>query len=35
MENLAVSQRHQGGQGQVGVPQVPPLGHGSEIETPN
>ena len=35
MENLEVSQPDQGGQGQVGVPQVPLLGHGSEIETPN
>merc|ERR1712117_794446 len=30
-----VSQPHQGVQGQVGVPKVPLLGHGSEIETPN
>ena len=35
MENLEVSPPHQGGQGQDGVPQVPLLGHGSEIETPN
>ena len=30
-----VSQAHQGVQGQVSVLQVPLLGHGSEIETPN
>ena len=35
MENLEVCQPHQGGQGQVGVPQVPVLGHGVEIETHN
>ena len=28
-------ERLQGGQGQVGGPQVPLLGHGDEIETPN
>ena len=32
MENLEVSQPDHGGQGQVAVPQVSPLGHGSEIE---
>ena len=30
-----VYQPLQGGQGQVGGPQVPLLGHGDEIETPN
>ena len=34
-ENLEVRQLHQGGQGQVGVPQVPLLGHEGELETPN
>ena len=34
-EYLEVSQPHQGGRGQDVVPQVPLLGHGSEIETPN
>ena len=35
MANDKVYQRLQGGQVQVGRPQVPLLGHGSEIETPN
>ena len=35
MENLEVSQPDKGGQGQVDVTQVPLLGHGGEIETPN
>ena len=30
-----VGQRLQGGQGQVGGPQVPLLGHGNEIKSPN
>ena len=30
-----VGQNLQGGQGQVGGPQVPLLGHGSEIKSPN
>ena len=33
--NDKVCQRLQGGQGQVGGPQVPLLGHGIEIEAPN
>ena len=35
MANDEVGQHLQGGQGQVGGPQVPLLGHGDEIETPN
>ena len=35
MANDEVRQDLQGGQGQVGGPQVPLLGHGDEIETPN
>ena len=34
-ENDEVTQPLQGDQGQVGGPQVPLLGHGDEIETPN
>ena len=35
MTNDEVGQRLQGGQGQVGGPQVPLLGHGDEVESPN
>ena len=35
MANDKVSQPQEGDQGQVGVPQVPLLGHGDEIEIPN
>ena len=35
MTNDEVDQRLQGGQVQVGGPQVPLLGHGDEIETRN
>ena len=33
--NDEVGQHLQGGQGQVGGPQVPLLGHGNEIKSPN
>ena len=33
--NAEVDQRLQGGQGQVGGPQVPLIGHGDEVESPN
>ena len=33
--NEEVSQRLQGGQGQVGGPQLPLLCHGNEIKSPN
>ena len=33
--NDEVTQPLEGGQGQVGEPQVPLLGYGDEIETPN
>ena len=33
--NDEVGQHLQGGQGQVGGPQVPLLSHGKEVETPN
>ena len=35
MANDEVGQRLQRGQGQVGGPQVPLLGHGDEIDSPN
>ena len=35
MTNDEVGQHVKGGQGQDGGPQVPLLGHGDEIETPN
>ena len=35
MAHDEVSQCPQGGQGQVGGPQVPLLGHGDEIKSPN
>ena len=35
MINIEVDQRLQGGQGHVGGPQVPLLGHGDEIESPD
>ena len=35
MANDKVSQPQEGDQGQVGGPQVPLLGHGEEIESPN
>ena len=35
MANDKVCQHLQGGQGQVGGPQVPLLGHGNEVESPN
>ena len=35
MPNYEVSQHLHGGQGQVSGPQVPPLGHGDEIKSPN
>ena len=33
MTNIEVDQPLQGGQGQVGGPQVPLLGHGDEVES--
>ena len=35
MTNNEVGQHVEGGQGQVGGPQVPLLGHGDEVESPN
>ena len=35
MINYGISQHLYGGQGQVGGPQVPLLGHGDKIESPN
>ena len=35
MANHEVNQHLQGGQGPVGVPKVPLLGHGDEVESPN
>ena len=35
MANDEVGQHLQGGQGQVGGPQVPLLAHGNEIKSPN
>ena len=35
MTNDEVGQHVEGGQGQVGGPQVPLLGHGDEVESPN
>ena len=35
MTNDEVGQYVEGGQGQVGGPQVPLLGHGDEVESPN
>ena len=35
MANEEVGQPLQGGQGQVGGPQVPLLGHGNEIKSPD
>ena len=35
MINIEVDQRLQGGQGHVGGPQVPLLGHGDEVESQN
>ena len=35
MTNIEVGQHVEGGQGQDGGPQVPLLGHGNEIESPN
>ena len=35
MTNDEVSQPQEGDQGQVGGPQVPLLGHGNEIKSPN
>ena len=35
MANDKVSQPQEGDQGQVGGPQVPLLGHGNEIKSPN
>ena len=35
MTNIEVDQPLQGGQGQVGGPQVPLLGHVDEVESPN
>ena len=35
MTNDKISQPQEGDQGQVGGPQVPLLGHGSEMKSPN
>ena len=35
MTNDEVGQRLQGGHGQVSGPQIPLLGHGDEVESPN